>query len=61
MYNKDMDITVGHEAKHNLKIIAHNWESVPEQDKPHFVGLLSYYKSIEPDYFSQERFNVIRL
>lgn len=61
MYNKDMDITVGHEAKHNLKIIAHNWESVPEQDKPRFVGLLSYYKSIEPDYFSQERFNVIRL
>ena len=60
MYNKDMDITVGHEAKHTMKVIAHKWDSLSEEDKQHFQGLLSYYKSIEPDYFNQERFNVIR-
>ncbi len=61
MYNKDMDITVGHEAKHTMKVIAHKWDSLSDEDKQHFQGLLSYYKSIEPDYFNQERFNIIRI
>ena len=61
MYNKDFDLTVGHEAKHTMKVIAHKWNTLGPEDKAHFCGLLAYYKSIEPEYFNQERFNVIGL
>lgn len=60
MYNNNFDITVGHEAKHTMKVIAHKWNTLSEEDKQHWKGVFAYYKYIEPEYFSQERFNVIQ-
>lgn len=59
MYNNNFNITVGHEAKHTLKVIAHKWDTLPIEDKAHWHGVYVYYKHIEPEYFSQERFDVL--
>ena len=58
MYNNNFNITVGHEAKRLLKTIAHKWETLSPEDQAHWRGVYVYYKHIEPEYFSQERFNV---
>ena len=64
MYNKDLDITVGYRKKHLLKNKIHNlFNNKPEENTPEFLswlellyslrGLLSYYKFIEPEYFTR--------
>lgn len=64
MYNKDLNITVGYRKKHLLKNKIHNlFTNKPDEDTPEFVGwleslhslrgLLSYYKFIEPEYFTR--------
>lgn len=64
MYNKDLNITVGYRNKHLLKNKIHNlFTNKPDEDTPEFVswleslyslrGLLSYYKFIEPEYFTR--------
>lgn len=63
MYNKDREITVGYQKKHLIKNRIHNtFTNVPEKDTPEYrvwlvgvcelKGLLSYYKYIEPIYFT---------
>ena len=56
MYNQDLNITVGHEHKHTMKVIAHKWDSLTQEEQQHWKGVMTYYRSIEPEYFSQERF-----
>lgn len=64
MYNKDLNITVGYRNKHLLKNKIHNlFTNKPDEGTPEFVGwleslyslrgLLSYYKFIEPEYFTR--------
>lgn len=64
MYNKDLNITVGYRNKHLLKNKIHNlFNNKPEENTPEFLswlellyslrGLLSYYKFIEPEYFTR--------
>ena len=60
MYNNNYDVTVGHRAKRTLKVIAHKWDLLTDEDKAHWKGVLAYYSFIEPEYFAQERFNVCR-
>lgn len=58
MYNNNFDITVGHEAKRIFKVIAHKWDTLTPEEKTHWHCMYAYYKHIEPEYFSQERFKV---
>ncbi len=52
MLNKDNQITLGHRFKQNMKIILFKLanHSLPK-DSPEIIGLLSYLKQIEPQYF----------
>lgn len=61
-YNQAKELTVGHETKHLMKIIAHKGElgQIPDEEKATWKGRLSYYQGIEPEYFSQKRFDIIR-
>lgn len=58
-YNAQGNLTVGHVAKHNMKLVAHNWEKLSWEERGHYIGLKTYYKTIEPEYFSQPRFDII--
>ena len=58
MLNKDNAITVGHEKKKVFKAMVNNFITDqikgvrwPVEDVRHMDGLLSHYKSVEPDYF----------
>lgn len=58
MLNADNNITIGYKAKEEWKremmsiIIRYtNNEYIPLEEKQHLLGILAYYKSIEPDYF----------
>lgn len=61
-YNQDKNLTVGHETKHLMKVIAHKAElgQLPADEHRTWKGRLSYYTSIEPTYFSNSRFDSIR-
>lgn len=61
-YNRDKNITVGHDTKHLMKVIAHKAElgQIPEEEKLTWKGRLVYYTSIEPEYFKDSRFDAIR-
>ena len=61
-YNKDQQLTVGHAKKNELKVICHKLELGQTEgiDKLLWKGRLNYYTSIEPDYFSQTRFDILR-
>lgn len=58
MLNKDNDLTVGYRTKHTFKCAVHNYNSKPElQTAGNYMqlnGLLSYYKSVEPEYFKEK-------
>lgn len=59
-YNQDKNLTVGYKTKRLAKVLAHKAKNGELSDDEYktFKGRLSYYKSIEPEYFSQERFKV---
>ena len=61
-YNAEQNLTVGHDKKHIMKVIAHKVEVGDTEgiDIPHWKGVLSYYTMIEPQYFRQSRFNALR-
>ena len=54
MYNKDQNITIGYRAKKLMKNKLHNMETkgYTKDERAQFVGLLSYYAGIEPDYIA---------
>ena len=54
MLNKDNQITVGHDFKHQMKVILYKLKSgeLPTKD-PHYMGLFAYLKQIEPTYYAQ--------
>lgn len=66
--NKDNQISVGHEKNNKFKAMIFNFCTTGEEWEIHDVqkmlGLISYYKSIEPDYINKtinkynERFNM---
>lgn len=58
-YNAQGNLTVGHQAKHNMKLVAHNWSKLSWEERGHYIGLKTYYKTIEPEYFSNPRFDII--
>lgn len=58
MYNNQFDITVGHRNKRLFKVIAHKWDTLTPEEQVHWRGVFNYYKYIEPEYFTQERFNI---
>ena len=57
MYNKDLEVTVGHRAKHTIKCAYHNlYRDKPEDFEAQLaslIGLFQYFKYIEPEYFSK--------
>lgn len=60
MYNKDMNITVGHEKKNKMKVMLNHvfkaYENNVKCDNINLDslnGLLNYYKHIEPEYFNR--------
>lgn len=57
-YNMDKDLTVGYKTKKLMKTIAHKAKycQLPPDEFPTWKGRLSYYKSIEPEYFKQVKF-----
>lgn len=61
-YNQNKDLTVGRGTKHLMKVIAHKMElgQIPAEETQTWKGRLSYYSSIEPEYFSNPKFDVIR-
>lgn len=61
-YNQNCDLTVGHEKKHKIKNVCHALSKgiTDSIDIPHWKGLLSYYAGIEPEYFKQPRFDILR-
>lgn len=59
MYNQELNLTVGHKTKHLAKIIAHKWDTLSDEEKATWRGKFAYYRAIEPEYFSQERFAVL--
>lgn len=58
MYNNQFNITVGHENKRLLKVIAHKWNTLTPEEQEHWRGIFNYYRYIEPEYFAQERFSI---
>lgn len=56
MLNREGDITIGHKNKKRFRAMCHDFithESMWElEDMQHLAGLLSYYDSIEPEYFT---------
>ncbi len=68
MLNKDNNITIGHGRKKEFKAMLCNFVVKPQSwdidDIVRLKGLISYYKSIEPDYITyvikhtSEKFNV---
>lgn len=55
MYNKDLNITVGYKNKKHIKNMIHNYYKTNEPTtklNPELIGLLNYYKFIEPEYFN---------
>lgn len=60
MYNKDLEITVGHERKNKMKIMLNNtFKDYTNNTNCSTIGvsslngLLSYYTNIEPEYFTE--------
>ena len=55
MLNGSGDITVGHKNKKRFRAMCHNFVEHPSmwslEDMQHLAGLLSYYDSVEHDYF----------
>lgn len=58
MYNNEFNVTVGHRNKRLFKVIAHKWNTLTPEEQSHWRGVFNYYRYIEPEYFSQERFNI---
>lgn len=60
-YNQDRQLTVGKDTKHLMKVIAHKASlgQIPDDEHSLWKGRLIYYRSIEPDYFSNPRFDSI--
>ena len=58
-YNQNKDITVGYKTKHLMKVMNHKagLGQIPEEERSLWKGRLMYYRSIEPDYFTHDRFN----
>lgn len=58
MYNQDLGITVGYRHKHIMKCMIHNLYTHREDtedwhhEQAKLLGLLNYYKFIEPGYFT---------
>lgn len=53
MYNKECNITIGYKQKQTFKAILHSLiKGTPEQTPAQIKGLISYYRSIEPDYIN---------
>lgn len=58
MYNKDMELTVGHNRKRKLKAMVHTYVNTPReervlQDVRVLLGELSYLHNIEPEYYEK--------
>lgn len=58
-YNAEGNLTVGYRKKHELKVIAHKWDELSWEERGHWIGMKTYYKTIEPEYFSKPCFDII--
>lgn len=61
MYNNEGNLTVGYRAKKHMKNMVHNYNRNENKDRTEYMqlnGLLTYYKYIEPEYFSSPKFNL---
>ena len=58
MYNNEFNVTVGHRNKRLFKVITHKWNTLTPEEQLHWRGIFNYYRYIEPEYFSQERFSI---
>ena len=60
-YSQDKKITCGKDMKNLFKVIAHKLQLGDETiDTVLWKGRFNYYASIEPEYFSQPRFDIFR-
>jgi RNA-directed DNA polymerase len=57
MLNKDHNITIGHKKKERLRASIHNFIMNPQewhyQECTELLGLIQYFRTIEPDYVDQ--------
>lgn len=53
MYNRDHQLTVGYRNKHLMKVIIHKKDELSLEELLRWRGVLTYYKSIEPEYFAR--------
>ena len=56
MFNNQGKITVGHEKKHRVKVMLHNYltkeDQHTEENKHKLIGIIGYCRYIEPEYFA---------
>ena len=56
MFNNQGKITVGHEKKHKVKVMLHNYltkeDQHTEENKYKLIGIIGYCRYIEPEYFA---------
>ena len=56
MFNNQGNITVGHEKKHRVKVMLHNYltkeDQHTEENKHKLIGIIGYCRYIEPEYFA---------
>ena len=56
MFNNQGKITVGHEKKHRVKVMLHNYltkeDQHTEENRYKLIGIIGYCRYIEPEYFA---------
>ena len=56
MFNNQGKITVGHEKKHRVKVMLHNYltkeDQHTEENKHKLIGIIGYCRYIEPEHFA---------
>lgn len=64
MYNNLGQLTVGHKNKKLIKNRVHNYNTRPElqscENYMQLNGLINYYRYIEPEYFSDTRYTLVK-